>query len=229
MKIGGFQKFSLSDFPGRIAAIVFTQGCGFRCPYCHNPELVDPSQYAAAIPQEQVLDFLRSRRGRLQGVVVTGGEPTLHDDLPQFLAGIKELGFAVKLDTNGSNPGLLDRIIAERLADYIAMDLKAPLRFYSRVTRVSIDTSDIERSLRLVKGSGLPHELRTTYLESLLTKEDMLGIAELAKGCDRIALQYFRATKTLDPELLGEPSPSDARMRDIIKSWEGAGLTVLVR
>ncbi|MGA2975317.1 MAG: anaerobic ribonucleoside-triphosphate reductase activating protein [Spirochaetia bacterium] len=229
MKIGGFQKFSLSDFPGRIAAIVFTQGCGFRCPYCHNPELVDPSRYAAAIPQEQVLDFMRSRRGRLQGVVITGGEPTLHDDLPRFLAGIKEMGFAVKLDTNGSNPCLLDRIIAEHLADYIAMDLKAPLLSYSRVTGVRVKTSDIERSLQLVKGSGLPHELRTTYLESVLSVQDMREIARLARGCERFVLQKYRATKALDPQILHEPSPGDARIEKMRRLLEAAGLKVSVR
>ncbi|MGA2378241.1 MAG: anaerobic ribonucleoside-triphosphate reductase activating protein [Spirochaetia bacterium] len=111
MVIGGLQRFSLSDFPGFISAIVFTRGCGFRCPYCHNPELVEPSRYAEEFPLNEVKEFLLSRRGRLQGVVVTGGEPTLHGDLPAFLDELKHMGFAVKLDTNGTNPLMLQQIV----------------------------------------------------------------------------------------------------------------------
>jgi pyruvate formate lyase activating enzyme len=229
MRIGGFQKFSLSDYPGRISAIIFTQGCGFRCVYCHNPELVEPSRFIAPIPDERILDFLKTRRGRLQGVVVTGGEPTVHADLPGFLESIKVLGFAVKLDTNGCNPDLLKLIISGRLVDFIAMDLKAPLPSYSRITRVNVRTEDIVRSLNLVKTSGLPHELRTTYLDSLLSDEEMIGVARVARGCARFALQRFHATKILDPNLQDERTPTNARMREVRKLLEDEGLTVVVR
>ena len=127
MVIGGLQKSSLSDFPGRISAIVFTRGCSFRCPYCHNPELVDPSRYAAEIPMDELNDFFLGRKGKLAGVVVTGGEPTMHQDLPAFLGGLKGMGYAVKLDTNGTNPRMLKRLMSEKLVDFIAMDIKAPL------------------------------------------------------------------------------------------------------
>jgi pyruvate formate lyase activating enzyme len=164
MVIGGLQKFSLADFPGRIAAIVFCRGCGFRCPYCHNPELVEPMRYAHPIPHRDVLDFLVTRRGQLQGVVVTGGEPTIHTGLPDFLGSVRELGFAVKLDTNGSNPEMLRGILSQGLADYIAMDIKAPLASYERLAGVPVQTQDIQQSISLVLESGVSHEFRTTYL-----------------------------------------------------------------
>jgi len=229
MVIGGLQKFSLSDFPGKISAIVYTQGCSFRCRYCHNPELVDPSRYGPAIPPARVLDFLASRAGKLQGVVVTGGEPTLQPDLPQFLMAIRQLGFDIKLDTNGSNPDLLAQIIASGLIDYLAMDIKAPIDGYRRVTGVEPAARDIERSIGLVIGSGLPHELRTTYEESLLSAEDLAGIARLARGARLLVLQSFRPTKALDGEMLTRPTPDRASLDRARRAMEAAGVPVLVR
>ncbi len=229
MVIGGFQKFSLADFPGKISAIVFTRGCNFRCPYCHNPELVDPARYVAEVPQEEVLRFLGSRRGQLQGVVVTGGEPTLHDDLPLFLAGIHALGFAVKLDTNGSNPDALQGLIRDSLLDYIAMDIKAPLSAYPRIAGAPVRVEDIERSVRLVIGSGLPHEFRTTYEGSLLSTKDMEAIAEIVRGCANYVVQSFRPSRALDPAMLSRARPDRASLQAIRKLMESAGLPVLLR
>ena len=229
MVIGGFQKFSLADFPGKISAIVFTRGCNFRCPYCHNPELVDPARYTAEIPQEEVLRFLGLRRGLLQGVVVTGGEPTLHADLPLFLSGIRALGFAVKLDTNGSNPDALRGLIRDSLVDYIAMDIKAPLDAYSRVAGVPVRAEDIERSVRLVIGSGLSHEFRTTYEGSLLSIQDMESIAEMARGCAQYVVQSFRPSGALDPAMRSIARPDRASLQVIRKLMETAGLPVLLR
>ena len=229
MVIGGFQKFSLADFPGKISAIVFTRGCNFRCPYCHNPELVDPERYVAEVPQEEVLRFLGSRRGQLQGVVVTGGEPTLHDDLPLFLAGIHALGFAVKLDTNGSNPDALQGLIRDSLLDYIAMDIKAPLSAYPRIAGAPVRVEDIERIVRLVIGSGLPHEFRTTYEGSLLSTKDMEAIAEIVRGCANYVVQSFRPSRALDPAMLSRARPDRASLQAIRKLMESAGLPVLLR
>jgi pyruvate formate lyase activating enzyme len=229
MVIGGFQKFSLSDFPGHISAIIFTRGCGFRCPYCHNPELVDPCRYAPALSTETVLAFLESRRGLLQGVVISGGEPTIHAGLPDLLAAIKAMGFAVKLDTNGSNPSLLEHLLTQGLCDYVAMDLKAPLDSYHRLAGVPVDPAAIRRSLELVVGSGIPHEIRTTYLESLLSDDDLSRIGELAKGCLRFFLQIYRATKSLEPSLLRTPRPSESRIRSLKSLLEAHGLPVQVR
>jgi len=208
MLIGGFQKFSLSDFPGKISSIVFTRGCNFRCPYCHNPELVEPESYVSPIAEVEIISHLQSRSGRIQGVVVTGGEPTQHEDLPEFLERVRKIGCEVKLDTNGSNPALLERIVSSGLADYIALDVKAPLRLYPSVARVPVNTADILRSIRLVIESGIPHEMRTTYLESLLSIDDMREIAEMVKGCRLLVVQSFRPTKALDPAMLEQPTPS---------------------
>ena len=229
MIIGGFQKFSISDFPGRISAIVYTRGCNFRCPYCHNPELVDPALYGAPIPPSSVFDFLRERVGRLQGVVVTGGEPSLHTDLPELLSAIKRLGFDTKLDTNGSNPEMLERVFDLHLVDYVALDLKAPLNGYRRVAGAEVNPADIERSIRLVIESGLSHELRTTYEESILSLDDLRGIARLARGADLLVLQKFRPTKTLDRGMLTRPTPDPACMERARQVVESAGVSLQIR
>ncbi|MHB8107904.1 MAG: anaerobic ribonucleoside-triphosphate reductase activating protein [Candidatus Cryosericum sp.] len=229
MVIGGFQRFSLADFPGKISAIVFTRGCNFRCPYCHNPELVDPARYTPEIPQEEVLRFLGSRRGQLQGVVVTGGEPTLHSDLPLFLAGIRALGFAAKLDTNGSNPDALQGLIRESLLDYIAMDIKAPLSAYPQIVRAPVKAEDIERSVRLVIASGLPHEFRTTYEGSLLSTQDMKAIAETVRGCAHYVVQSFRPSRALDPAMRRLARPNRESLQAIRKLMETAGLPAVIR
>jgi pyruvate formate lyase activating enzyme len=229
MVIGGFQKFSISDFPGLISAIVFTRGCGFRCPYCHNPELVDPSRYAPEISLNDVTDFLRSRKGRLQGVVVTGGEPTIHEDLPQFLADLKAMGFAVKLDTNGTSPRTLQKVLEEGLVDFIAMDIKAPPSLYERTVKAPVSMPDIIRSVGLILASGLPHEFRTTFVESLLSVRDILSIARLVKGCDRYVLQPFRGGATLDDSFTAELPPDPARLQEIVEAFSAAGLTVDTR
>jgi len=142
MIIGGLQRFSLIDYPGKISAILFTRGCNFRCPYCHNPELVDPQRYAEPWQEEEYWAFLQSRTQKLDAVVVTGGEPTLQEDLEPFLEKIRKMGFLIKLDTNGSNPDVLKDLLSANLVDYIAMDIKAPLEKYSEVAKVPIDKTD---------------------------------------------------------------------------------------
>ena len=229
MIIGGFQKFSLSDFPGKISAIVFTRGCGFRCPYCHNPELVEPDSYVTPLDEGNVLSFLRSRRGRIQGVVITGGEPTFHDDLQDFIRKVREIGCEVKLDTNGSNPALLERIISLGLVDYIALDVKAPLRLYPSITRVIVDADDIRWSIRLLVESGIPHEMRTTYLESLLSLDDMREIAETVRGCRLLFVQRFEPTKALDSTMLRKPRPSPETMEAIRRAIEAMGVDCEIR
>jgi pyruvate formate lyase activating enzyme len=229
MQIGGFQRFSLADFPGHISAIVFTIGCGFRCSYCHNPELVDPRRAPAEIPLEAVLQFLDARKGQVDGIVITGGEPTLHADLPEILALFKNKGVSVKLDTNGSNDTMLASILDRGLLDYVAMDIKAPLEHYARVVRIPVDTGSIRRSIKCILHSGIDHEFRTTYLESLLSIEEMMEIAALVRGCSRYVLQRFQPSKTLDASLLGQAPPSDAVLSHIQKLMEAAGIPASVR
>jgi len=160
--IGGFQPFTLSDFPGHVAAIVFTQGCNWRCPYCHNRSLLKtrrPEQ--ELIPETHVFDILHRRRNELDGLVITGGEPTIQEDLPRFIHKVHRMGLAIKLDTNGSRPGVIGRFLEEGLLDYIAMDIKAPLDRYESVVGHPVDIGSIQTSIELVKNSGVPHEFRT--------------------------------------------------------------------
>lgn len=198
MKIGGFQKFSLLDYPGHLSAIVFTQGCNFRCPYCHNPELVDPKRYAAEIPLSEVMDFLSSRRGKLGAVCVTGGEPTLHDDLVPFLKAIKALGYLIKLDTNGTRPQMLREITQLGLVDYWAMDLKAPIQLYSLVTKSDLDTAEILSSMEVLRSSRKEFEFRTTFFDALFNWSDLDDIRSLLKPGDRFYLQQCRYDNTLE-------------------------------
>ena len=137
MKIGGLQKVSLIDYPGMISAIIFSQGCNFRCSYCHNPGLVDPDLFQPCMKEKDVLDFLQTRRGKLDAVAITGGEPTIQNNLMPFIKQIKKMGFAVKLDTNGSKPQVIKALLSEKLLDYIAMDIKAPLEKYEKIVNVS--------------------------------------------------------------------------------------------
>lgn len=162
IRIGGFQPVSLVDFPGRVASVVFFQGCSFRCPWCHNPSLVHPHLFGEAIPEETVLERLARRRRKIGGVVATGGEPTLQTDLPEFLKRVRALGFAIKLDTNGAQPEALGRILSEGLADFVAMDLKAPWERYAEACGTTVDIDALRTSLSLLRASRIPHHLRTT-------------------------------------------------------------------
>ena len=215
MIIGGLQKTSLLDFPEKIAAIVFTMGCNFRCGYCHNPELINGE---AKI--EDVFEFLKTRQGKLDGVVITGGEPCLQKDLPEFIKQVKELGFAVKLDTNGSFPEMLEKVLPD--LDYVAMDIKAPLEKYSQIVNVDVDTSKILKSIEVLKNGGVDYEFRTTVVKSQLSFEDFEKIGQLIQGAPRYYLQRFGASKILDKSLENEKTYSTEefeRIIDILKSY----------
>ena len=229
MKIGGLQRVSLNDYPGKICATVFTQGCNFRCPYCHNPELVDPGQYGPVIPEEEVLSFLDKRRGKLEAVTVTGGEPALQEDLGKFLGALKNRGYLVKLDTNGSNPDTLSTVIDKRLVDYIAMDIKGPLDRYGQIASVKADTSRIRRSIQLVATSGIEHEFRTTVVRSQLDLDDLLSMAKLIKKASPYVLQPFVATKTLDGAFLSETSYTPEEFSTIREVLGKKGVRIVVR
>lgn len=229
MVIGGLQKLSLSDYPGRISAIIFTRGCGFRCRYCHNPELVDPARYAAPLDGDTVLAFLDSRKGRLDGVVVSGGEPTFHEDLPQLLAQIRTMGFALKLDTNGSNPSMLRQLIADRLVDFVALDVKAPFASYGRVAGPEANPAPVRSSIRAVLDSGVAHEVRTTWCGALLSVEEMREIAREVRGCAVLAVQAFRPSAALDSAMLNEPVPSSAELEEVRAAVEAEGVHCIVR
>jgi pyruvate formate lyase activating enzyme len=215
MRIGGFQSFSLNEFPGRISAAVFCRGCNFRCPYCHNPELVDPERYSPLWPQDKVMEELAARRGRLQGVAISGGEPVLQEDLEAFIREVRGLGYAVKLHTNGSNPEVLERLLDAGLLDHVGLDVKAPPAAYPTLTRSLVSPQTITRSIAVVLASGVDHEFRTTWVPSLLTKADLLEIAGMVRGCRSWVIQRFVPSKLLDPALLGERAPDDSALEEV--------------
>ena len=230
MIIGGLQRFSLIDYPGKISAIVFTRGCNFRCPYCHNPELVDPQRYAEPWQEEEFWAFLQSRTQKLDAVVVTGGEPTLQEDLQPFLEKIRKMGFLIKLDTNGSNPDVLKDLLSANLVDYIAMDIKAPLEKYSEVAKVPIDKTDIEKSIELIKQSTVDHEFRTTIARNILSREDIVNIAKMLQGEKLYILQRCVPTKILDPLFLAQFEPyTHEELEQIANLIENYVLQCLVR
>ena len=202
MRIGGFQPFSLSDFPGMTAAIVFTQGCNFRCPFCHNGSLIPATAgEGSSIPEAMIIRHLTERRGMLDGIVVTGGEPTLQPDLPSFLRTVRGLGYAVKLDTNGSRPRILRRLLAEKLVDYVAMDVKAPPALYDDLTGVPAPVRAVRASIRLISRSGVTHLFRTTVVRPLLADGDIRAIRDLIPASSPHALQDFNPENAFDPAL----------------------------
>ena len=220
MLIGGFQKSSLVDYPGKVCAIIFTQGCNYRCPYCHNPELVKPELFEKPIPEEEIFSFLKSRKGKLDAVEITGGEPTLQKDLLEFIKKIKDMGFLVKLDSNGTNPEIVKKAIKEKMVDYLAMDIKAPLEKYSKIVRVDVDTEKIKRSIHMIMESGIDYEFRTTLVKSLLSEDDIIGIGKEINGAENYFLQRFVPSKTLDPNFMEKESFSDEVLENLKKKLE---------
>lgn len=203
MIIGGFQHLTLTDFPGRVAAIIFTQGCNFRCPFCHNGKLIpiNPA-HDHTVTIEEVLEFLHLRQKQLDGVVITGGEPTIHPDLPELCQEIRKPGMEIKLDTNGSNPLMLKDIIENGLVDFIAMDIKAPLHAYQRLAGTAISTDRILDSINIIAASGVSHLFRTTLVKPLLNHDDRQAIEEMVPPGSRHVFQEFRKEKVLDPAFL---------------------------
>lgn len=189
MIIGGLQKMTMLDFPGKVACTVFTYGCNMRCPFCHNASLVVDK--AELYSEEEVFEYLKKRKGILDGVCITGGEPMLQKDLFDFMRKIKELGLLVKLDTNGTFPELLERAIDEGLVDYVAMDIKAPREKYSLVAGAKIDVSQIEKSVELLKKGRVDYEFRTTVVRELHSLDDIIKISEWLKGSKNYFLQNF--------------------------------------
>ena len=193
MLIKGLQKLTLLDFPEKMACTLFTFGCNFRCPFCHNASLVLADRAdGAIIEEEDFFKFLRSRRGILEGVCISGGEPTLQPDLPDFIRKVKELGFAVKLDTNGYRPAVLRALIDEGLLDYVAMDIKNSLPRYPETVGISrFDTAPIEESMNLLMENRVPFEFRTTLVRGLHTPESIAEMGKRLAGDERFFLQTF--------------------------------------
>ena len=189
MRIGGFNKLTTQDFPGNLACIIFTSGCNFDCPYCYNRDLVESK--AAEIKEEEIFDYLNQRKNMLDGVVISGGEPTIWNDLIPFMKRIKEYGFNIKLDTNGYKPEVLKEIIDNNLVDYIAMDIKAVFNDYYKIINKRINTDKLIESINLIKESNVEHEFRTTIIKGMHTTKDLDTIVKLV-GDSPYYLQNFR-------------------------------------
>ncbi|MCF7843318.1 anaerobic ribonucleoside-triphosphate reductase activating protein [Candidatus Gracilibacteria bacterium] len=220
MEFGGFEKCTLIDYPGKIACMVYTIGCNFRCPYCHNPELVDET-VIHRFSEKEILNFLDTRKKMLDGVVITGGEPTIHGDkLISFMKEVKGRGFLVKLDSNGMNPEFLKKIISEKLVDYIAMDIKSPLEKYSQTVSRPVDIEAIRKSKKIIMESGIEYEFRTTVLKIMLSPEDIEEIGKEIKGAKRYYLQKFIPSKILNPQFLKKTTYNDEEFSALQKNLE---------
>jgi len=204
MRIAAYQKLTLIDYPGKLAATVFTVGCNFRCPFCHNPELVISSQFAVHDDDEmekEFFDFLKKRRGVLEGLCITGGEPTIQPDIINFIEKIKKLSYSVKLDTNGARPDVLKKIIDKKIVDFISMDIKSSWENYDKLAGVKTDMDRIDLSVDLIRNSQIDYEFRTTVVPGMHTEKDFEKIADWLKGAKKYCLQKYRDIKILDPKL----------------------------
>jgi pyruvate formate lyase activating enzyme len=203
MILGGLQKLTLIDYPGHIAATIFTVSCNFRCPFCHNPELVSSIRYnVSSILEADFFEFLKERKGKLEGVCITGGEPTIQPDIVEFIRKIKNLGYKVKLDTNGARPDVLRKLFSEKLLDFVAMDIKSDPENYQKTANSKVDVERIKLSVDLIRNSGIDYEFRTTAVPSLHEEKDFLEIGEWLKGSKKYVLQAFEDKgKILDPRL----------------------------
>lgn len=208
MKISGLQKLTLLDFPGKMACTVFTYGCNFRCPFCHNAMLVT-KENSDSISEEEFFTFLKKRQGILDGVCISGGEPTLQKDLAEFIKKIKAMGYAVKLDTNGSNPDILINLISENLIDYVAMDIKNSPEKYSITCGCDVNVDKIKESISIIIESGINHEFRTTTVREYHSAEDFEAIAQWLKGDSKYFLQHFEDSGNLIGENLSPLSKDE--------------------
>ena len=198
MQILGFQKTTLLDFPGRVAATVFTGGCNFQCPFCHNRDLVLHPAEMSVFTTEEIFSHLIRRQGILDGVCITGGEPTLQPDLEDFIRSVRELGYAIKLDTNGYQPDKLIRLCENGLIDYVAMDIKhAPEKYHTICDAADFDLAKIEASVKFLKQKTVPYEFRTTLVREFHSAEDMTALGEWLSGADAYYLQPYRDSDTV--------------------------------
>ena len=201
IQIGGLQKLTLIDYPGRLAATVFLTGCNFRCPFCYSSELVLPEKIKKQpkISEKELFKFLKERRKLIDAVVLCGGEPVTSKGLAPLIKKIKKMGFLVKLDTNGSSPEILKKLIDEKLVDYVAMDIKGPKERYSEFAGVKVDIKKIQKSIDILKEGKVDYEFRSTIVPSIHAKEDVIEMAKWIRGAKKYFLQNFRPEKTIDP------------------------------
>lgn len=197
MILAGLQKFSMIDYPEKLSAVVFAQGCNFVCPYCHNPKLNEFNAGKNQVDEKHVLDFLKSRINKIDAVVISGGEPTLQEDLIGFAKKIKDLGFLLKLDTNGTQPHVLTKLIENNLLDYISMDIKTTAEKYQHYSKDFFDFNVIKNSVAIIMNSGIDYEFRTTIVKELLSIDEILEIGNIISGAKKYYLQKFVCSSAL--------------------------------
>jgi pyruvate formate lyase activating enzyme len=216
LKISGLERSSLLDYPEKVSAVIFTHGCNLRCPYCHNPELVTGSFCKKTeITQKYLFKFLEKRKGKLDGVVITGGEPLVHDDLKDLIVKIKGMDYLVKLDTNGTYPRKLRQILKDGLVDYLAMDVKFPKSDYIKTSTRKSMSEKIMESIQIIMNSGIEYEFRTTYVKKFHDLESVKEIGKMIQGAEKYYIQNFRAGKTLDPLLSEDNTFSEEELKDM--------------
>jgi len=202
MKFKGWQKTSLIEYPGKISTVVFTGSCNFRCPFCYNVDLVLNPEKLPPIDESTVLEYLEQNRGLYHAVVVTGGEPTMHKELPKFLLKVKKLDFLVGLETNGTNPLMIERLIKNRLVDFVSLDIKAPLAWekYKKAAGISDKRlfESVKKSVKILLGSNVDYEFRTTVVPKIHTEKDIVDISRQLKGAKHYVLQQFLPKNTID-------------------------------
>jgi len=223
MIISGIQKMTLLDYPGKVATTIFTFGCNFRCGFCHNPELVHAAerQKQNEWTEDAILNFLKERQGFVEALVVTGGEPTLHSDLPEFLQKVKSLGFLIKIDTNGTNSQMIEILQAKGLVDFWAMDIKNSYPKYFATVEQFVDEEEIKKSINLIKKGSQDYEFRTTIVEGLHKPEDVLAMAQMVEGAKKYVLQQFISRdKLVNPKFVGKKSISEEELKSLAKECE---------
>jgi pyruvate formate lyase activating enzyme len=220
MKIKGFIKNTFIEYPGKIASIIFLPECNFRCSFCFNPELIFDSDKIDDVPEKEVFDFLEKQKKWIDGVVISGGEPTLHADLPDIIRKIKKMGFLVRIYTNGTNPEMLKLLLTEKLVDSVAMDIKAPLteEKYSKVTNVNGMVKNVKESIAIIMKSGINYEFRTTVVPTLHSEKDIEEIAKQIKGAELLILQKFLPENALDAKLKKLSTQTDEEMQKMADS-----------
>jgi len=216
MKIGGFQKTSLLDYPKNVSAIVWTVGCNFHCPFCYNKDLVDGN--VKLISEEEIFSFLEKRKGLIDGLVISGGEPLMQKDIVDFTTRVKKLGYLIKIDTNGTFPEKLQELIDKKLVDYISMDVKAPKKKYGRLAGAKTDISKIEKSIDIIRNHAPDYEFKTTFAPNLLDKNDIVEIAKWLDGSKQFYLQQFKGDTPLISSELNNIAPYPKE--DLVKTLE---------
>ena len=217
MKISGLQKLTLLDFPGRTACIIFTQGCNFNCPYCHNSKLIGLKENGT-IMNDEVMDFLKSRHNLLDGIVITGGEPTIQPDLKNFIKSVRALGYKIKLDTNGSTPKVLENLLKENMLDYVAMDIKTVFSDYENITKIKDSEKNVQKSIEILNKSGIPHEYRMTIIKNRHSIKDIIAVCEFIGTKEKLYLQNFEMSDEVRDKTLESYTKSELTIiQDLIE------------